>query len=108
MAGMVISSVRTDIRVVRFIRRFEPRSGSTAEVVRATGTFCEKSGLTRPSYEQIRLLVHEARERRERRKAALDLLVDVDLRARPPSDLLYLLDDPRRVPKPQTRRRSPR
>jgi len=104
---MVISSVRTDIRVVRFIRRFEPRSGSTADVVRATGTFCEKSGLTRPSYEQIRLLVHEARERRERRKAALDLLVDVELRARPPSDLLHLLDDPRSAPRPQSRRRSP-
>jgi len=67
-------------------------------VVRATGSFCEKSGLTRPSYEQIRLLVHEARDRRERRRAAIDLLVDVDLRRRPPEDLLYLLDGPRRAP----------
>jgi hypothetical protein len=95
---MVASSVRTDIRVVRFIRRLEPRSASIAVVVRATGSFCEKSGLTRPSYEQIRLLVHEARDRRERRRAAIDLLVDVDLRRRPPEDLLYLLDGPRRAP----------
>jgi hypothetical protein len=107
-ARMVVSSVRTDIRVVRFIRRCEPRSGSIAAVVRATGTFCEKSGLTRPSYEQIRLLVHEARDRRERRRAALDLVLDVDLRRRPPSDLLYLLDDPRRAPLPRSPARSPR
>ena len=102
---MVASSVRTDIRVVRFIRRLEPRSASIAVVVRATGSFCEKSGLTRPSYEQIRLLVHEARDRRERRRAAIDLLVDVDLRRRPPEDLLYLLDDPRRAPRARIRRR---
>jgi hypothetical protein len=101
---VVVSSVRTDIRVVRFVRRCEPRSESIAAVVRATGAFCEKSGLTRPSYEQIRLLVHEARDRRERRRAALELLLDVDLRARPPSDLLYLLEDARNAPSPQRRR----
>jgi hypothetical protein len=100
---MVVSSVRTDARVVRFIRRFEPRSASIAAVVRATGSFCEKSGLTRPSYEQVRLLVHDARDRRERRKAAAKLVLEVDLRARPLSDLNYLLDDPRRAPRPRRR-----
>lgn len=105
---MVASSVRTDICVVRFVRRLEPRSENIATVVRATGSFCEKSGLTRPSYEQIRLLFHQARDRRERRRAALDLVLDVDLRARPPSDLLYLLADPRRAPLPRSRLRPPR
>ena len=100
---MVVSSVRTDMRVIRFIRRFEPRAESIAAVVRATGSFCEKSGLTRPSYEQIRLLVHDARERRERHRAAARLLLEVDLRARPPGDVGYLFDDPRRAPKPRGR-----
>jgi hypothetical protein len=100
---MVASAVRTDVRVVRFIRRLEPRSASIAAVVRATGSFCEKSDLTRPSYEQIRLLVHEARDRRERRQAAARLVLEVDLRARPVSDLSYLLDDPRRAPRPRRR-----
>jgi hypothetical protein len=102
---MVASSVRTDIRVARFVRRLEPRSASIAAVVRATGRFCEKSGLTRPSYEQIRLLVHEARDRRERRRAAIDLLVDVDLRRRPPADLLYLLDGTPPAPRARIQRR---
>jgi hypothetical protein len=87
-----------DVRVVRFVRRFEPRSATIAEVVRAAGTYCERIGVTRPSYEQIRVLVHAARERRERRLAAAKLLVEVDLRARPPTDLRYLFDDPRRAP----------
>jgi hypothetical protein len=96
---MVVSSVRTDIRVARFIRRFERRAESVADVVRAAGNFCDRSGLTRPSYEQIRLLAREARNRRERRRAAAQLLLEVDLRARPPSDLEYLLGDPRRAPR---------
>src|SRR5512134_3504820 len=96
---MVISAPRTDIRVVRFIRRLEARTPVTADVVRATGRYCEGIRVTRPSYEQVRLLVHAARERRMGRRAALDLALDVELRARPPSDLLYLLGDARRAPR---------
>jgi hypothetical protein len=84
----------------------ERQTTAVADVARATGTYCTAIGVTRPSYEQVRLLFHAARDRRERRRAALDLLVDVDLRARPPSDLLYLLDDPRRVPRRGASRRS--
>jgi hypothetical protein len=69
-----------------------------ADVVRITGRYCDAIGVTRPSYEQIRRLVHAARERRERRRAAATLLLEVDLRARPPSDLLYVFDDTRRAP----------
>jgi hypothetical protein len=102
---MVPSAPRTDIRVVRFIRRLEPRTAVIADIARVTGAYCDAIGVTWPSYEQVRLLVHAARDRRERRRAAIDLLLDVDLRARPPSDLLYLLDDPRRAPR---RRRTSR
>jgi hypothetical protein len=51
----------------------------------------------------VRLLVHAARERRLRREAAIDILVGVELRSRPPSDLLYLFGNPRDAP-----RRRPR
>jgi hypothetical protein len=88
-----------DIRVVRFVRRYESHAASIADVVRATGTFCERSSIPRPSYESIRVLVHLARDRRERRRATAQLLLEVDLRARPPSDLEYLLQDPRRAPR---------
>jgi hypothetical protein len=84
---------------VRFVGRCEPKLGCIADVVRATGAYCDAIGLYRPSYEQIRLLVHAARDRRERRRAAAELLLEIDLRARPPSDLAYLFDDPRRAPR---------
>jgi hypothetical protein len=102
---MVPSAPRTDIRVTRFVRRFERRTTVIADVVRATGRYCDAIGVTRPSYEQVRLLFHVARDQRERRRAAVELLVDVDLRERPPSDLLYLLDDPRRAPRRRRGRR---
>lgn len=102
---MVSSAPRTDIRVVRLVRRLERRTKVIADAVRTTGAYCDAIGVTRPSYEQIRLLFHAARDRRERRREALELLVDVDLRARPPSDLLYLLDDPRRAPRRGASRR---
>lgn len=95
---MVVAAARVDIRVVRLIRRLEWRTPVIADVSRAVGMYCERQGMTRPSYEEVRLLVHEARDRRERRRAALDLVVAVDVRARPPSDLLYLLGDPRDAP----------
>jgi hypothetical protein len=85
------------------VRRLERRHRVIADVVRATGVYCESIGVTRPSYEQIRLLFHIARDRRERRRAAAKLLLDVELRARPPSDLQYLLDDPRKAPPRQRR-----
>jgi hypothetical protein len=97
---MVRAAPLIDVRVVRFVRRFEPRADAIADVVRATGGYCERIGVTRPSYEQVRVLVHGARERRGRRRAAAKLLLEVDLRARPPSDLLHLLDDARRAPPP--------
>ena len=102
--GLVVRAAPPmDIRVVRFVRRFESRAASIADVVRAAGGFCERMGITRPSYESIRVLVHDARDRRERRRAAAQLIVDVDLRARPLGDLEYLLDDPRRAPRARGR-----
>jgi hypothetical protein len=102
---MVVSRRRVDVRVARFVRRFEPRAESVAAVVRATGEFCERIGVMRPSYEQIRLLTHAARDQRERRRAAIELVLDVDCRRRPLSDLDYLSGDPREAPPPRGYRR---
>lgn len=100
---MVTAATRTDIRVVRLIRRLERKTTVIAEIARAAGSYCEHEGLTRPSYEQVRRLYHAARDRRERRRAAIDLVVDVDLRARPVHDLLYLFEDPRNAPRRRRR-----
>jgi hypothetical protein len=95
---MPVSSPRMDLRVVRFIRRFERRAAGIAVVNRATGVYCQRIGVTRPSYETVRNVVHESRERRARRRAAVNLVLDVDMRARPVSDLQYLFEDPRNAP----------
>jgi hypothetical protein len=52
------------------------RPGVTfAEVWRAVGSEADRLGSTRPSYEQVRVLTHEAIERRLRRRAiAADFL----------------------------------
>lgn len=55
-------------------------------------------GVTRPSYEKVRLIVHASRELRARRRAAVDLVLDVNMKARPFSDVLYLFEDPRDAP----------
>jgi hypothetical protein len=49
--------------------------------------------LFRPSYEQIRLVVNEARLQQVARRATAELLVQVELGIRPVSDLLQLLEE---------------
>lgn len=67
-----------------------------AETNRRVGALARSLGLVRPSYEQVRTLVHDAR-RRGRRPSAGDVLLDVAFRVRPPEALVeYLttLDEP--------------
>ena len=63
-----------------------------AETCRRAGAAADALGVPRASYEQLRLLVHEERARTKRRQEKLALLLDVELRARPPEALLDLVD----------------
>jgi hypothetical protein len=47
----------------------------------------------RPSYEQVRVIVNAARMRDAAVRATAQLLLEVDLGARPVSDLLRLLEE---------------
>lgn len=58
-----------------------------AETCRRVGQEAERLGLTRPSYERIRELVHEARRMR-RGPTTASVLLDVAFRARAPEELL--------------------
>ena len=58
-----------------------------AEMHRRVGALAWELGLVRPSYERIRVLVHELRVEAERPSAA-DVLLDVAFRVRPPSALV--------------------
>ena len=48
--------------------------------------------LTKPSYEQVRSLIHEARLK-GRRPTAADTLLDIAFRVRPPTALIDYLAD---------------
>jgi hypothetical protein len=54
-----------------------------AEVRRLLGAEAQRLGLSRPSYERVRVLVHELRARRAEPTTA-DVLWDVTTRVRPP------------------------
>ncbi|HEU4449185.1 MAG TPA: hypothetical protein VFR63_04260 [Gaiellaceae bacterium] len=54
-----------------------------AETSRRVGALAGLLGLPRPSYEQVRRIVHDAR-RRGRRPSTGDILLDVAFRTRPP------------------------
>jgi hypothetical protein len=58
-----------------------------AETCRRVGSEAERIGLTRPSYERVRLLVHESRRIR-RGPSTAKVLADVALRVRPPGAVL--------------------
>jgi len=83
---MTPSAPRIDSRLVAAIERLDDRTVRIAETNRRVGTVADALGLPRPSYEQVRTLVHEAR-RRGRRPSTGDVLLDVAFRVRPPSVL---------------------
>jgi proteasome lid subunit RPN8/RPN11 len=72
------------------IVRHDKRTHPIAETCRRVGREAERRGLTRPSYERVRELVHESRRIR-RGPTTASVLVDVALRARPPEAVLDVL-----------------
>jgi hypothetical protein len=73
---MVRSGPRIDERLVVAIERLDDGAMPIAEVCRRIGSEAESAGLTRPSYEGIRELVHLSRAMRKRRRgpSALQLI----------------------------------
>jgi hypothetical protein len=62
--------------------RLAEKELSIADIWRRIGELAERRGLPRPSYERIRILVHEAR-RRPWRPSTGEILLDVAFGARP-------------------------
>ena len=73
---MVRSGPRIDSRLVAAIARLDDGAIPIAEVCRRIGSEAESAGLTRPSYERVRELVHLSRAVREQRlgPSALQLI----------------------------------
>ena len=73
------------------IERLDDERLPIAEVNRRVGATASHLGFSRPSYEQVRVLVHEHR-RIGLAPTAGQILLDVFLKTRPPHALLELLD----------------
>ena len=58
---MVTMAPRISGRLIEAIVRFDNRSRPIAETYRRVGAEAERLGLTRPSYQRIRELVHQVR-----------------------------------------------
>jgi hypothetical protein len=58
------SAPRIDSRIVAAIARADDRKRPMAETYRQVAALAEELGLTRPSYEQVRALIHLIRARK--------------------------------------------
>jgi len=73
------------------IDRLATSPSRSADICRAIGEQAEEQGVRRPSYEQVRVLIHEHRDTGLAPTAG-QILLDVALRTRPPQALLELLE----------------
>jgi hypothetical protein len=80
---MVPAAPRLHPRLVNEIIRLSKSRLTAAEITRRVGAKAADDGLPRPSYERVRVLVHEARDRALEPSTA-DVLLDVAFRVRPP------------------------
>lgn len=78
---------RISRRLLEALVRLDDRLVPIAETNRRVGAEAERLGLTRPSYEQIRVLVHRSRRIRQR-PTTTDVLLDISFGARSPEEFL--------------------
>jgi hypothetical protein len=74
---------RISPRLLEAIVRFDDKTVPIAETCRRVGREADRLGLTRPSYQRVRVLVHQSRMLR-RGPTTASVLVDVAFRVRPP------------------------
>lgn len=88
---MPASAPRIGPTLLAAIERLDDEAVPIAEVYRRVAALASHLGYPRPSYEQIRVLVHEHRDHGLAPTAG-QILLDVALRTRPPEALLELLE----------------
>jgi hypothetical protein len=74
-------------RLLEALVKADDPSVPIAETCRRVGREADRIGVVRPSYERVRLLVHESRRIR-RGPSTASVLRDVAFRARPPEAVL--------------------
>lgn len=88
---MVDAAPRIDSRLIAVIAQVDRPELPIAEAHRRVGRVAEHLGLTRPSYEQVRVVVHLLRASKMDPSAG-KILLEVALRARPLAALTDLVD----------------
>jgi hypothetical protein len=82
-------AARVTERLYRRLIELDDDGVPVAETYRRVAAEAERMGLTRPSYERIRVLVHQSRRwHRSRGPSTTSVLVDVAFRVRPPEAVL--------------------
>jgi hypothetical protein len=76
-----------DARLIAGLARLDDPARPIAETHRRLGAVADELGLTRPSYEQTRTIIHALRAGR-RDPAVGQVLLDIAFRVRPPEALL--------------------
>jgi hypothetical protein len=85
-------------RLLDEIERQSERSVPIAEMNRCVGETAIALGLNRPSYEQVRVLIHAARRLRKQAPASVSTVaIDVAFRAKPPEAIFFRLLAPPRA-----------
>jgi hypothetical protein len=103
--GVLSFAPRIPRRLLDEIERQSRRSVPIAEMNRCVGEAAGAIGLPRPSYEQVRVLVHEARWLRKGGPPSISTVArDVAFRVSPPEALALRLTAPRT---PRLRDRAP-
>ena len=88
---MTAAAPRIGATLLAAIERLDDESVPIAEVPRRVAALARHLGHSRPSYEQVRILVHVHRDAGLAPTAG-QILLDVALRTRPPHVLLELLE----------------
>jgi hypothetical protein len=86
---MPTAAARVTERLYKRLLTLDDDSVPIAETYRRVAEEAERMGLTRPSYERIRILVKQSRRwSRSRGPSTTSVLVDVAFRVRPPEAVL--------------------
>jgi hypothetical protein len=79
---------RISRRLLKALVRLDDRTVPIAEIHRRLGKEADRLRLTRPSYQRIRVLLHQSRRLRRLRPSTAQVLAEVAFRARPPIAVL--------------------
>ena len=88
---MYAAAPRLDSRLLKALVRLDDESVPILETYRRSREVAAKLDIPRPSYECVRLLLHDARRQKAKRRVARDTLIDIALHIKP-IDALYSLD----------------